>query len=373
MTGGGSVKTMRRFFSRHRGLHLWLLADLCALILFWLLRNCRPAMDVLSAAATKIRRAVGAVCYLVPFSVAEVLCVALAAGAAVFLVWNAAAVLRARGRRLGRLYRGALGAVCAVLTVYAGFCWLWGVQYYTASFQELSGIYAQPVSAADLEAVTRYFAQQLAQTADSEPRDEEGAFAVDRAEILAGSTRVYDALEQQFPFLAFDDPGIKPVALSRAMSALDFTGIYCPFTGESNVNMDAPACLLPSTAAHELAHQRGVASEQECNFLAILASTTSTQAAYVYSGWLLGYIHLGNALYKADPQAYADIAESLPQTVRRDLDDNNAYWRQFRDSTVQKVSNQVYDGFLKSYDQELGLQTYGTVVDLLVVYYRDAV
>ena len=58
------------------------------------------------------------------------------------------------------------------------------------------------------------------------------------------------------------------------MSALDFTGIYCPYTGESNVNVDSPACLLPSTAAHELAHQRSIALEQECNFLAILACTT---------------------------------------------------------------------------------------------------
>ena len=52
-------------------------------------------------------------------------------------------------------------------------------------------------------------------------------------------------------------------------------------------------------------------------------------------------------------------------------DSNNAYWAQFQDSVVQTVSNQVYDGLLKAYGDERGIQSYGTVVDLLVAYYRD--
>ena len=66
------------------------------------------------------------------------------------------------------------------------------------------------------------------------------------------------------------------------------------------------------------------------------------------------------------------LPEGLPPEVRADLADNNAYWAQFQDTAVQKVSNEVYDRFLKGYGEEQGLQSYGTVVDLLVVYYRDA-
>ena len=58
--------------------------------------------------------------------------------------------------------------------------------------------------------------------------------------------------------------------------------------------------------------------------------------------------------------------------MRADLAYNNAYWAQFQDNLLQTVSNQVYDGMLKSYGDERGIQSYGTVVDLLVVYYRDA-
>ena len=174
------------------------------------------------------------------------------------------------------------------------------------------------------------------------------------------------------PWLEFDDPGVKPMAFSRLMSMMDFTGFYCAWTGESNVNIDSPACLLPSTVAHELAHQRGIASEQECNFLGVLASVTSGLPAYEYAGWLSGYIYLGNALYRVDPEAYWAVRERLPETVRADLNANNAYWEQFENSPVQTVSTRVYDSLLKAYGDERGIQSYGTVVDLLVVYYREA-
>ena len=363
---------MKQFFLHHKKLHIWLLADLCLLAAFALLRESRGAMNAfVGHVSTPVRRFIGRLCYRVDFSVAEVLCVLLVLAVIAYVIWSIAAVVRARGRRGRRAYTAALGAACGALTLGAVFCWFWGADYYTDSFQERSGIYAQPVAAEDLLRVTVYFAQQTALTADTVARDANGVFAVSREDILADSPHAYDALEEQFPFLAFDDLGVKPIRLSRVMSMLDFTGVYCPYTGESNVNVDSPACMLPATAAHEMAHQRGYASEQECNFLGILASVTSGNDAYAYSGWLMGYIYLGNALYRISPDTYWAIRKALPETVEADLTDDTAYWNQFRDTAVQKTSNKVYDGMLKAYGQEQGIQSYGTVVDMLVAYSKD--
>lgn len=364
-----------KLLKTYKKLYIWLLADLCLLAAYWLCRGNRVWMNALAAHVTApLRRAIGTVCYRVDFSVAEALCVLLAVLAAGYLVWSVIAVMQRRGRgALRRAYGALLGAVCVGVTIYVGFCFLLGIDSYADGFQEKSGLYAQPVALGELEAVTAYFAQQVSAAADGVARDEDGVFAEDRRTILENSIHAYDALEAEYPFLAFEDTGVKPVYFSRFLSALDFTGIYCPFTGESNVNVDSPASMLPATAAHELAHQRGITSEQECNFLAILAATTCGDEVYAYSGWLSGYIYLGNALYRADPDAYWAIRNALPETVQADLRYQNEYWDQFEDKTAQKVSNRVYDSFLKGYGQELGLQSYGTVVDLLVTYYKDRI
>ena len=152
------------------------------------------------------------------------------------------------------------------------------------------------------------------------------------------------------------------------MSWINFTGFFFPFTGEANLNVDSPECLLPATIAHELAHVRGIAPEQTANFVAILACDTCGDALYAYSGYLLGYIHLSNALYSASYDRWLAVAQGLCETASEDLRANNAYWRQF-DSPVSEAADSAYSGFLQSYDQELGSRSYGAVVDLLVAYY----
>lgn len=362
---------MKQFFFKHKKLHIWLLLVLGVLLVFRLCRGNRAWMNALAEhVVIPLRRGLGDLCYRTEISVMEVVYVLAILLGLAYLIWSAAAVLRARGRRGQRAYSAVLGAACIVLTIYAGFWFLWGLSFWTDGFQDKSGIRAQPVAPEDLEAVTRRFAEELARSADGVPRDGDGVFALSWQEILADSPYIYRSVEKEFPFLAFEDKGVKPMYFSRLMSWMDFTGFYCAYTGESNVNIDSPACLLPSTVAHELAHQRGIASEQECNFLAVLASTASGNPAYVYSGWLMGYIYLGNALYSQDPDTYWAIRESLPETVRADLAWNNAYWARFRDSAAQKVSNKVYDSVLKAYGDQRGIQSYGTVVDLLVAYYR---
>lgn len=363
-----------KFWKNHKKLHIWLGADLAVLGLYLALRHDRGLMNGFAdRITTPLKGALGRLCALTSLSVMELLYVLAGAAALVYVVGSVIAVVKARGRRGRRAYGAVLLAADVCLTVYALFCLMWGVNYWTDSFQDRSGITAQPVAAEDLEAVTAYFAQQLADTADSVPRDENGVYAVPKEQILAESRLVYGGVTEQFPFLDFRDTGVKAVRCSRFMSIMGFTGVYFACIGESNVNVDSPACLLPSTVAHELAHQRGIAWEQECNFLGVLASVTSGMPDYVYSGWLLGFIHLGNALYETDPEAYWAIRNALPETVRADLRDNNAYWDQFRDNVVEKVSDTVYDAALKSYGDANGMKSYSMVVELLVAYYKDRI
>ena len=164
----GKETAVKAFFLRHKKLHIWLLAELCLLAAFFLTRGRRAWMNALAGrVTTPLRRALGALCSRVRFSVAEALCVLLVIFVLVYVIAAVIAVIRGKGRRGRRLYGAVLGAACVALTIYGGFCFLWGVDYYTDSFQDRSGIRAEAVSAEDLGSVTAYFAARLSDTADS--------------------------------------------------------------------------------------------------------------------------------------------------------------------------------------------------------------
>lgn len=358
---------MRAFLRRHRGVHIWALAVAAVFGVYGYGSSSRAAANAVVGVTQVWKDICGQFYALFPFSVVEWYYVAFIVAV---LIWIGALIhrLRTRPHRWDSAYGGLLGLLCLFLSAAGLYCALWGVNYYADGFQEMSGLYAQPVTRENLKRVTGLFVEKLQATADQVPRDENGIFAVDRDDIFAESIHVYDTIGQEFPFLQREDRVPKRMFFSRLFSAMNFTGFYSPYTGESNLNVDSPACLLPANIAHELAHQRGIASEQECNFLAIAAATSTDSAAYQYSGYLMGYIHLSNALYEADQEAWRALRETLPETVRADLAYHSAYWDQFEGLTAT-VSKNIYDTALKSYGQSDGIRSYGTVVDLLVAYY----
>lgn len=303
------------------------------------------------------------------FSLAELLTGIFAACIAGYILVTLV-LLIVRPGRLRRLYTLVLRLLSAGLAVYALFCLLWGTYYYGDSFLDASGLESGEISAGQLETVTVYFADLLNKYGHEVERNENGQYAADRAALLARSDEVFKAAEEEFPCLEGPDIRAKGVHFSRVMSYLDFTGFFFPFTAEANVNTDFPGALFASTIAHELSHQRGVAREQEANFTAVLACLEYGDADYCYSACLLAYTHLGNALYSADPGAWQEVYRGLSDGVLADLAASREYWAQF-ETPVQSVSNTVYEGFLQSYDQKLGMRSYGACVDLLVNYYYD--
>ena len=189
--------------------------------------------------------------------------------------------------------------------------------------------------------------------------------------LLDRSVTLYGAIEAEYLQLAGPQLRIKPMLFSQFMSEINFTGFFFPFTGEANLNINSPRCLLPATIAHELSHQRGVAEEDEANFVAVMSCLADGDPDFVYSAALLAYIHLGNALYSSNYDAWLSVYESLDDGPRSDLRRNNEYWEQY-ETKAAEVSETVYDSFLQSNGQEEGIRSYGACVDLLVAYYIDA-
>lgn len=358
--------SVQKFFRAHKAGLALLCGGLAVLVIFWAARRSSSAMAWwVAAVSMPVKRMISALVDPLPFSFCE-----LAATAAILacLIGLIRRIVRAVQHRPAGFMAWVLHVGTAAIWIYAGVCALWGTQYYIPGFAAQAGMQAPALSVEQLAATAQWFAGQVNATADNVPRDEAGVFAVSKREIMKNTDTVYDAIVKEYPFLDGPYRSPKPAFYSKLMSAAGFTGYLCPLFGESTLNVDCPAVFLPATIAHEFSHQRGIAAEQEANFVAVRASTTCGDAAYTYSGWLMGYLYLSNAWYSADQQAASENYQTLCAAAQADLADNNAYWAAW-EGPVKEAGSTVYTGFLRGYDQPLGMKSYGACVDLLVEYY----
>lgn len=364
-------RSLAAIFAICPGAHLLLLFSAALIGAHLLLRHNHALMNFISGRLIRpLHRALSVACSAFgTLSVAELIIGAFAVGVLVYIITEIV-LLTVRPGRGRRLYGFAVRLAAIALGVYAGYTLLWGVYYYGDDFIAESGLESSEISLEELETVTLYFAGLLNEYSGQVQRDEQGCYTADREAILARSNQVYRGLERDFPCLEGPDINAKGLRFSKILSYMDFTGFFFPFTAEANLNTDFPPGLFASTVAHELAHQRGVAKEQEANFVAVLACLDYGDADFCYSACMLAYTHLGNALHAADYGAWELVYRGLDEKVLRDFAANRAYWQQF-ETPVQTVSTGLYEGFLQSYEQTLGMKSYGACVDLLVNYYYD--
>lgn len=301
----------------------------------------------------------------ISFSLGEGLLILLMLWAAFQWIRGLGAAIRTKS--LKPLQKRLIVATAVLLWSWAGFCWLWSIAYTIPGIPRVMGLERCDVSPEALEKTAVFFADTLLRTDREILRDEKGLFAQDPDTYFSEAPHIYDELEADHPGLMIQDGMPKKLLFSRLQSRLGFSGFYFPYTGEANINADIPLSAQPFTLAHELAHQRLIASEDEADFLGVVACLSSGQPSYIYSGALAGLKMLAAPLNAQDPEAWQEIAEGLPAGVAADWTNSVGYWLQFK-TPLEDWSRDVYDSFLKSQGQELGIRSYGACVDLLVNY-----
>lgn len=362
---------IKSWLLQHKARHIVLAVGVFLLIVFFVLREVRAVADFATTyIAHPWHALVGTLFGLLPFSVAEWLVVGAVLAAIVFLVFTIIQLVR-KPEKLKRAYLAFISLLGAAALIYALLCWLWGIAYYSAPLSELSGIEAERVSVEELKEVTLYFAEAANEASGQTQRDENGVFTCDLSRILTESSALYDELPVEFEFLEGSHLNAKALVFSELLSHMNFTGFFFPYTGEANVNVHSPQCYIPSTVAHELAHQRGINQEQDANIIAIMVCMESKDDDFRYSGALLAYLHLSNALYRASYDDWVEVRATLNDAVLNDLAANNEYWSRYK-TPVAEASEAVYTEFLHNQGQELGMRSYGACVDMLVTYYSGS-
>jgi predicted aminopeptidase len=180
-----------------------------------------------------------------------------------------------------------------------------------------------------------------------------------------------EAAYQNEPLLAdvavryFGPP--KPVYISGVMSRLGLSGFYMPFTGEPNFNAAQPDFDLPYVIAHEKAHQRGFAHEDEANFLAFLVCVNSTDPYIRYSGYL-NALRVAGAARWSDPAFFKSLFARIGEGPRQDLRARDAFWSRYQ-GPARAAAERVNDSYLKANRISSGTRNYGEDIALIVGYY----
>lgn len=358
---------MRRFL-------LFLIPPAVIAAAFFLLRPYAAVMDYAWRRAGAVWRFVlGHLTSYLPISLMETIGTALALLLVVFLAALVISLLRRRGvgralRRIGRL---------VIVVAYGAAVFIWAyLPGYFAQETYSGALTRRDVSTDELAAAMVYFRDRANATAPEVKRDAAGVFDESVDDIITLSDLVYSGVTSRLPNLSGSRARPKKMLYSAIMSRTHFTGIYFALTGEAHINDDAPRAFLPFTAAHELAHSRGAAREDEANFVAVAACLTSNVTMYEYSGALAALNYIGSALARDDMEAYTEIASGYGEYVRLDFDASRRYWGEIDEKNARSPAvaafaaavTETYDGYLRANGQKSGMRSYGECVDLLTVW-----
>ena len=348
------------------------IAAFCA-VLYILFLNIPSLSDFFNKNISPIIR--GVLSYLttwIPFSLAEML-VILIPVIVVLIVGIGVKHYSSSWRNVGVFCIIMLSIISYIFSTFTlGFV----PAYHGSTLDKKMGLDKQKVSAQELYDTAMILSSELSKEAEYVIFNGEGASVMPYGygELNDKLMEAYEKACKKYDFISPLHSNIKEIILSEPMTYTHISGVYTFFTGEANLNVNFPDYVLPYTAAHEFAHQRGIAREDEANFVAFLVCMESDDHYIRYSAYLNVYEYVSNALYSADVSAnklsYKKAYQSLPYGTKTDMIAYSEFFKKYEKTVVSDVSGVVNDTFLNINGVEEGSKSYGMVVDLAVAYYK---
>ncbi len=152
----------------------------------------------------------------------------------------------------------------------------------------------------------------------------------------------------------------KSSIFGNMMEYFRIQGYYNPFTGEAQVNRYLPAFMLPFVVSHELAHQSGIAAEDDANLLAYAVGSASRDTEFLYSANFNIWLYTQWRVQMADSAKAKELKKQLNPLTMAHLDTLRAMRKKYL-SDVSDYSAALYDGYLRLHNQKDGIHSYNNV------------
>ncbi len=311
------------------------------------------------------RRICAYITNIIPFSLAELL---------IYLILPAIVAVAVHAIRFRKSKRNEIRLFSCVLAIFMLIYSLFVLNYaggYRGKYlYERIGLDNKDVSADELYATASWLNEKITELVPSVEFGEKSfsKMPYSFSELNDKMLEAYDNLPEEYDFINNYYTKGKKVMSDEIMTYMHLLGVYTYFTGEINVNTNYPDYRVPEALAHEMAHQRGIAREDEANFISFMVCINSDDAYIRYSGYVSVYLYVINALASADYDLYSRACSEYPIELYYEFIAENEYMEKYRDTTIGEISSSVNDAYLKSQGTQ-GRVSYGLVTNLTVSYY----
>ena len=154
----------------------------------------------------------------------------------------------------------------------------------------------------------------------------------------------------------------KPMISSFIYRELQITGVtFAPF-GEPNVNYLSTSLELPIVVAHELAHTKGVAREDDASQVAFYVCLNSDDVYLRFSAYAI-YFYQMSIMTSTSYMSEADRQELIPIDSKYGLARKyaNNYWKDH--DLMTKIGDWINNLYIKSSGDEKGTESYSGGTD----------
>ncbi|MBE6619278.1 MAG: DUF3810 domain-containing protein [Ruminococcaceae bacterium] len=304
----------------------------------------------------------------IPFSLAEMIIILVPI---IFAVLMIVGMKTAKSPDKNAYIRFLCVLLAIVSTLYSLFVFTIGTAYRGSTLYEKLGVEKPEYeNSEDLVALSGYLRDKANECAENISFSPEygSVMPYSRGELNDLLNDACIKASEKYSFLAPLRSRFKDIALSEPMTYTHISGVYTYFTGESNINTNFPDYTIPFTAAHEMAHQRGIAREEEANFVAYLICMESDDNYVKYSAYVSLLEYVQSALYKADKSAYAEFYPTLGEKIVMEYEVYDNFFAKYRKSVASDVSGTINNVYLQSQGQKAGSMSYSLVVGLAIAY-----
>jgi len=278
-----------------------------------------------------------------PFSLGDIIYISL-------FIWLLISLVRfvrniILSRRLGKHIVGnqLLRFAATLVFLYASFIILWGANYKREPLVPESG---NSLDTATLAALNDTLVAEINRLP---ARD-------DMPDLTQLNRRINMDYRQLFgpkvPLLH-----VKPTLFGSSLHYFGIQGYYNPLTGEGQFATSLPPFMWGFVVAHEMAHQAGIASEGDANFIAYMICVQDTMPAMQYSGYLNLFLYANRELYDIDSNLSKAKYEALNATVRADIETLKKLRKRYK-SSFRGLSIDLYHWYLQNRGLKQGIGSY---------------